>query len=217
MVLARIGDIYIRLGLKRPAKQIYEKAVKNYPDKEGGLIAKMRLAEEGIYDDPAMHEMVDVFDRPYNLNPQRVYTEIVSQHPDSPLAPIAQLKLAMWYAFNKKYPEALTAAQDLIEHYPDSPLVDKAKILGDSVFVLAVPGMIDEERYGRVIRYWETYDFIGQEGSKVDDKTKVAIATSYWKVGTAREGVGIDRAVSYQETDSGCFRRCAWFGCEYSS
>ncbi len=183
VVLARIGDIYIRLGLKKPAKQIYEKVVTNYPEEEGGLIAKMRLAEEGIYDDPAMHEMVDVFDRPYNLNPQRVYKDIVAKHPDSPLAPIAQLKLAMWYAFNKKYPEALTAAQDLIENYPDSPLVEKTKALGDSVFVLAVPGMIGEERYGRVVRYWETYDFIGKEGSKVDDKTKIAIATSYWKIG----------------------------------
>jgi len=183
VVLARIGDIYIRLGLKKPAKQIYEKVVTNYPDEEGGLIAKMRLAEEGIFDDPAMHEMVDIFDRPYNLNPQRVYKEIVTKHPDSPLAPIAQLKLAMWYAFNKKYPEALTAAQDLIENYPDSPLVEKTKTLGDSVFVLAVPGMIGEERYARVVRYWETYDFIGKDGSKVDDKTKLAIATSYWKIG----------------------------------
>ena len=183
VVLARIGDIYLRENQKDAAKQIYEKAVKNYPDKEGGLISKMRLAEEGIYDDPAMNEMVDVFNRPYNLNPKRVYTEIVSQHPDSPLAPIAQLKLAMWYAFNKKYPEALTAAQDLIEKYPDSPLVDKARTLGDSVFARAVPGMLAEERYGRIVRYWETYDFIGKKDSKVDDNTKLAIATSYWKIG----------------------------------
>jgi tetratricopeptide (TPR) repeat protein len=143
----------------------------------------MRLAEEGIYDDPAMSEMVDVFNRPYNLNPKRVYTDIVSQHPDSPLAPIAQLKLAMWYAFNKKYPEGLTAAQDLIEKYPDSPLVDKARTLGDSVFARAVPGMLEEERYGRIVRYWETYDFIGKKDSKVDDNTRLAIATSYWKIG----------------------------------
>ncbi|MEZ7195308.1 tetratricopeptide repeat protein [Pseudodesulfovibrio karagichevae] len=183
VILARIGDIYLRKNEKDAAKQIYEKAVKDYPDKEGGLISKMRLAEEGIYDDPGMSEMVDVFNRPYNLNPKRVYTEIVSQHPDSPLAPIAQLKLAMWYAFNQKYPEALSAAQDLIEKYPDSPLVDKARTLGDSVFVRAVPGMLAEQRYGRIVRYWETYDFIGKKDSKVDDNTKLAIATSYWKIG----------------------------------
>jgi TolA-binding protein len=191
VVLARIGDIYLRKNEKDAAKQIYEKAVKDYPDKEGGLISKMRLAEEGIYDNPGMAEMVDVFNRPYNLNPKRVYTEIVSKHPDSPLAPIAQLKLAMWYAFNKKYPEALTAAQDLIEKYPDSPLVDKARTLGDSVFVRAVPGMLDEGRYGRIVRYWETYDFIGKKGSKVDDNTRLAIATSYWKIGQPEKALDL--------------------------
>ena len=32
------------------------------------------------------------------------------------------------------------------ENYPDHELVEKAKDLGDSVFVLAVPGMMDEQR-----------------------------------------------------------------------
>ena len=191
VVLARIGDLYIHLGLKKPAKQIYEKVVEDYPTMEGGLVAKMRLAEEGIYDEPSMSEMVDVFDRPYNKRPENVYMEIVDEYPDSPLAPIAQLKLAMWYAFNKKYPEALAAAQDLIEKFPDSPLVDKAKTLGDSVFALAVPGMAAEERYGRIVRYWETYDFIGKDDSKVDDQTMLNIATSYWKIGNPQKALEI--------------------------
>jgi TolA-binding protein len=183
VVLARIGDIYVRQGEKAAAKQIYERAVLDYPDKEGGLIARMRLAEEGIYDDPTMSDMVNVFDRPYNLRPEIIYQEIVERYPDSPLAPIAQLKLAMWHAFNKQYPEALGAAQDLIENYPDSPLVSTARTLGDSVFALAVPGMVAEERFGRVVRYWETYDFIGKEDTKVDDAIISQVALSYWKVG----------------------------------
>lgn len=191
VVLARIGDLYIHLGLKKPAKQIYEKVVEDYPTMEGGLVAKMRLAEEGIYDEPSMSEMVDVFDRPYNKRPENVYMEIVDEYPDSPLAPIAQLKLAMWYAFNKKYSEALAAAQDLIEKFPDSPLVDKAKTLGDSVFALAVPGMAAEERYGRIVRYWETYDFIGKDDSKVDAQTMLNIATSYWKIGNPQKALDI--------------------------
>lgn len=193
VVLARIGDIYVQLGLKKPARQIYEKTVTNYPTMEGGLVAKMRLAEDGIYDDPSMPTMIDVFDRPYNLKPQKIYSEIVENYPDSPLAPIAQLKLAMWYAFNKKYPEALLAAQDLIEKFPDSPLVAKAKTLGDSVFVLAVPGMMGEERYGRVVRYWEAYDFIGKEGTKVGDQTILNIATSYWKIGKPEKALELIR------------------------
>ena len=189
VVLARIGDIYVRDGEKEAARLIYEKAVQDFPTGEGGLVAKMRLAEEGIFDDPTMPQMGTVFNRPYNKRPEKVYQEIVEDFPENPLAPIAQLKLAMWYAFNKKYPEALTAAQDLIEKYPDSPLVGRARKLGDAVFVLAVPGMVDEERYGRVVRYWETYDFIGEKDTRVNDGTKLGVAMSYWKIGKPEEAL----------------------------
>ncbi|SOB57642.1 conserved exported protein of unknown function [Pseudodesulfovibrio profundus] len=191
LVLARIGDIYVRQGENDAARQVYQKAIKDFPDKDGGLISKMRLAEEGIYDEPAMAEMASVFDRPYNKRPENIYKEIVENHPDSPLAPIAQLKLAMWYAFNEQYPEALTAAQDFVDLYPEHQLVDRARTLGDSVFALAVPGMIEEERYGRIVRYWETYDFIGQEDTKVDDQTRLNVATSYWKVGQPEKALEI--------------------------
>lgn len=191
ILLAHLGDIYVFQDEKKAARQIYEKAVEDFPDKEGGLIAKMRLAEEGVYDDPSLPQMGSVFNRPYNKRPEVIYQEIVEQHPESPLAPIAQLKLAMWYAFNKKYPEALAAAQDMTEKYPDHKLVDRARKLGDSVFALAVPGMVAEGRYGRVVRYWETYDFIGQEDTKVDDWTRLSVATSYWKIGQPQKALDL--------------------------
>ena len=182
IALARIGDIYLKQGFKDPAREIYEKAAAQYPDREGGLVSKMRLAEEGIYDDPTMVQMVSVFDRPYNLRPVKAYKEIVEKFPDSPLAPVAQLKLAMWYAFNKKYPEALTAAQDFIDKFPASDLLPRARELGDKVFALAVPGLMDEDNYQRVVRYWESYDFIGKGDTRVDDNTKLMVANSYWKL-----------------------------------
>ncbi|WP_419787586.1 tetratricopeptide repeat protein [Pseudodesulfovibrio sp.] len=191
VVLARLGDIYIHQGEKDAAKQIYEKAAHDYPRSEGGLVAKMRLAEEGIYDDPTLPQMGNVFNRPYNKRPEIVYQEIAKDFPDSALAPIAQLKLAMWYAFNKQYPEALSAAQDLIEKFPDSPLTDRARKLGDAVFALAVPGMVDEGLYGRVVRYWETYDFIGKKDTKVNDQTKLGVAMSYWKVGQPEKALAL--------------------------
>lgn len=183
VVLARLGDLYIRQKERDAAKQVYRKAIEDYPDREGGLVAKMRLAEEGIYDEPTLADMAGVFNRPYNKRPENIYKEIIENHPDSPLAPVAQLKLAMWYGYNKKYPEALTMAQDFIDKYPDHQFIDRARRLGDSVFTLAVPGMVADERYGRVVRYWESYDFIGQKDTKVDDQTKLNVALSYWKVG----------------------------------
>lgn len=191
IALAKIGDLYLKLDQKQPAKEIYQKAAEDYPDDEGGLIAKMRLAEEGIYDDPTLVQMGGVFDRPYNLKPVNIYTDIVEKHPDSPLAPVAQLKLAMWYAFHDKYADALTASQDFLDKFPDSPLAKRARDLGDSVFVKALPGLIEEENYKRVVRYWEDYDFIGEEGTKVDDQSKLMVATAYWKLGQPAEALAL--------------------------
>ncbi len=181
IVLARIGDIYLKQGDKAAAKEIYEKAAKDFPEKEGGLVAMMRLAEEGIYDDPSMSEMDKVFDRPYNLRPQKIYTRIIEKHPDSPLAPLAQLKLGMWYYWNKKYGECLGAVQDFLDKYPRSPMRDKASQLGTRVFDKAVPELVKDENYGRVISYWNNYAKKNNEGKDVNDDTRMGVALSFWK------------------------------------
>ena len=183
LVLARIGDIYLRQGNKDAARKIYEKTVADFPDKDGGLISMMRLAEEGIHDAPTLSEMVSVFDRPYNLHPQEAYQKIVAEHPESRLAPLAQLKLGMWYFWNKRYSDALVAAQDLIEKFPKSELVDRAKELADHTFALAVPQLVADGNYPRVVEYWEKYGFGKDYGEDVDDATRLKVALSYWKVG----------------------------------
>ncbi len=180
-VLARIGDIYLKSDDMRAAKEIYEKAAKDYPDEEGGLVAKMRLAEEGIYDDPNMNQMDKVFDRPYNLRPQKIYTEIVKNHPESPLAPLAQLKLAMWYYWNKKYGDCLGAVQDFMDKYPRSSMHDKASELGYRVFDKAVPDLVKDENYGRVVKFWDSYAKKNNDGDGVSDDTRLGVALSYWK------------------------------------
>ena len=191
VVLTHVGDIYLGRKLTGPAKNIYDKVIKDFPDGEGSLVAKMRLAEEGVYDNPSFVQMASVFDRPYNLQPRDIYKEIVEKHPASPLAPVAQLKLAMWYTFHEQFPDALASAQDLIEKFPDSPLVEKARELGDKIFVQAVPGLMQDERYDRVIRYWEGYDFIGKKNTKVDDNTRLNVATSYWKIGQPAKALAL--------------------------
>jgi TolA-binding protein len=181
VVLARLGDIYLRSGKKKAAKEMYTSVTERFPDEEGGLVAKMRLAEEGIYDEPTMNQMFSVFDRQFNLKPEKIYTNIVRKFPKSPLAPLAQLKLAMWYYFNKKYADALRAAQDFLGRYPRSELLPKARQLGYKVFNLAVPKLMDDQNYGRVISYWEDYGDLLKEQGGVDEEVRMAVALSYWK------------------------------------
>ncbi|WP_051249631.1 tetratricopeptide repeat protein [Maridesulfovibrio zosterae] len=200
IVLARIGDIYLKQGDKDAAKEIYEKAAKDFPDKEGGLVAMMRLAEEGIYDDPSMSQMDKVFDRPYNLRPQKIYNRIVEKHPDSPLAPLAQLKLGMWYYWNKKYGDCLSAVQDFLDKYPRSALREKASQLGTQVFDKAVPELVKDENYGRVIDYWNKYAAKNDDGKGVNDDTRMGVALSYWKKAQPQKALElIDRYLQEEE------------------
>ena len=181
IVLARVADIYLKNGQKKAAREIYDKVIKDFPDSEGSLVSKMRLAEEGIYDDPTEPVMTTVFDRPYNVLPRDTYIEIATKHPKSPLAPLALLKLAMWHAWNKQYGDALGAVQDLLDRYPKSDLAQRARELGDKTFALAVPQLIADGNFGRVTQWWEKYAFVDR--GKVDDDTRLGVATSYWKTG----------------------------------
>ncbi len=179
MVLARIGDIFLRQGKTKAAKELYSRAATEFPDKEGGLISKMRLAEEGIYDKPTFMEMVTVFDRPYSLNPKKVYTEIIEKHPESRLASLALLKLGMWHFFQKEYAEALAAAQRLLEMFPDSPLVDRAQEVGNRSFALAVPQLLQDENYKLITDFWERYDFTNLAQGDEANSTRIGVAKSY--------------------------------------
>ncbi|NDV25730.1 tetratricopeptide repeat protein [Desulfovibrio sp. JC010] len=200
IVLARIGDIYLKTGDKSAAKEIYEKAAKEFPDREGGLVAMMRLAEEGIYDDPSMSQMDKVFDRPYNLRPQKIYTHIIEKFPESPLAPLAQLKLGMWYYWNKKYGDCLGAVNDFLDKYPRSGLRDRASELGTRVFDKAVPELVKDENYGRVVSYWNKYAKQNNDGKDVNDETRLGVALSFWKKGQPQKALElIDRYLQGEE------------------
>ncbi len=182
VVLAALGDIYLRLGKNSGAKEIYEKAAADFPDKEGGLVAKMRLAEEGIHDKPTLEEMSAVFDRPFTLKPQQIYTQIVRDYPQSTLAPLSQMKLAMWYFWNKRYADTLRAVQDFITKFPKHALLPRAEELGLKVFNLAVPELVNDENYGRILEFWASYKPILEKAGVTDDM-KMAVAMSYYKKG----------------------------------
>ena len=180
IALARIGDIYVMSGKKKSAREIYERAAQMYPDKEGGLIAKMRLAEEGVFDTPSLKKMFSVFDRPYSLRPKEVYTQIIEKYPKSPLAPVAQLKLAMWQFWSNSLLQTLETVDSFAKKYPDQELLPKALTVGRKAFAQWVAQSIPNGRFKNIIDTWKKYPFLHQE---TDPETRLAIATSFWKTG----------------------------------
>jgi tetratricopeptide (TPR) repeat protein len=183
VTLVRIGDIYLRQNKRAAAKEVYQKAVHDFPNSEGGLIARMRIAEEGVYDDPTMSEMVSVFGRPQTLKPNETYELIITKFPQSPLAPLAQIKLGMWQFYNKAYLDAMNTASSFLEKFPKSPLTGKAKELGFQAYLLALPQLVQDGNYQKILQLFDSASFVTENQDKIGDEARMAIAVSAWKRG----------------------------------
>ncbi|PIE69539.1 MAG: hypothetical protein CSA21_01725 [Deltaproteobacteria bacterium] len=186
IALARIGDIYVMTNNKQAARKVYEAAAQRFPDKEGGLIAKMRLAEEGVFDQPSIQTMFSVFDKPYSLRPKEVYTQIITTYPKSPLAPVARLKLAMWQLWSDALKDALQTVADFLAKHPDHELQPKAMQVGKKAFAQWILKTFKREQYKDIVTIWNTYPFLHASPGPM---TRLAVATSLWKTGNGSQAL----------------------------
>ena len=188
IVLARLGDIYLQLGDSTTAKEVYEMAVKKFPEREGGLIAQMRLAEQGVYDTPSIDDMFSVFDRPYDLKPSEVYTMIVDKYPNSDIAPLAQVKLGMWQLWNKDYRNALKSTQTFRDKFPGSKLMDSAKAVAMQSYDNLVAQDMREENYRSIKNLWDSNPILQAQEDQLTPEARIGLATSFWKLGDPEKG-----------------------------
>ncbi|MEZ0575415.1 tetratricopeptide repeat protein [Halodesulfovibrio aestuarii] len=181
MVLARLGDIYLETDEFEAAREIYEEAVRKFPDRDGGLVSLMRLAEEGKYDTPTISDMFSVFDKPYSLKPLEIYSKIIEEHPDSRLAPLARLKKSIWYLWNNQHPEALATASSFMEKYPSHELVPRVKEVAMRSFSVLTANNIKEENYEKILQIWDDFPIVHNQETKLTPESRVALALSMWK------------------------------------
>ncbi|MFW5961111.1 MAG: tetratricopeptide repeat protein [Desulfohalobiaceae bacterium] len=199
LVLARIGDSYLEMDKKQEAKEIYEETVQRFPDQQGGLIAKMRLAEEGIFDQPSSEEMFSVFNRQYNLRPQEIYTEILEDHPQSPLAPLALLKLAMWQLWEKKNQAALQSVREFEDDFKQSELRPRVLDVGRQALGRLLEQAVQNEYYARAVKLWQKNSFLHKDPSEVRPETRLAAALAFWKTERTEKALEVAGDLLQQE------------------
>ena len=153
--LVHLGDIYMQQGKPDAAREVYQNAVVTFPKKDGGLIAEMRLVENGIHDSPLIPEMDELFDRGYNLRPMEVYTHIIKDFPESSLAPLATLKLAMWELWNKRYEDSIKTCEEFVAKYPKHALLPNVQDVIMAAFSRLTADSLPEANYERVVRAWD--------------------------------------------------------------
>ncbi len=198
-VMARLGDIALLQNRKKVAKRLYEKTAEDFPDREGGLIAQMRLAEEGIFDAPSVKDMFTVFDRPYNLQPEKIYRKIIENYPKSPLAPVARLKLAMWLLWEDKYKESIEEVDTFLQKYPHSPLRQRTTLVGQKAFEQLVTEHAKEQRFVETAAFWKKYPFL--QNTELTPEQKVALAHALWKTGDAQNALQLAQPFLQQKIE----------------
>jgi tetratricopeptide (TPR) repeat protein len=190
VAMARIGDIHLKQNKPNAAREIYHRTAEAYPDREGGLIAQMRLAEEGVLDKPSIGDMAPVFDRP-DANPEEIYTRIL-EHADSPLAPIARLKLAMWRLWNRKFPESLEDVRRFEADYPDHELLPKAREVADKALRDWIMHDLEQEDYAGIVKSWTDHRDLYTDRDP-DPQTRLVVATAMMRTGKPREALEMAR------------------------
>jgi TolA-binding protein len=183
IILSRIGDIYLSQKYRDAATFVYEEAVRRFPGTEGGVIAMMRLAENGINDDPTMAGMFRVFQQPYNLGPAEAYRKIIREYPDSPLVPLVKLKLAMWNVWQKDFEAAFQLCNEIVMADPNHPLAAKAIEVSRNAFAMLAAESVNSKRYERVRDAWNRYPLLHTQEELLDPDSRLALAVSQWEGG----------------------------------
>lgn len=180
-ILTRLGDIYFTQKYRNAAVHVYEEAVRRFPDKNGGIIAMMRLAENSINDTPTLASMFRVFKQPYNLRPAEAYRKIIKDFPDNPLAQLAKLKLAMWNVFQKDFDAALRLCNEIVMANPNGPMAAEAVEVSRNAFALLAAESVTTKRYERVRAAWERYPLLHTQEEFLDPESRLALAVSQWE------------------------------------
>ncbi|WP_243367737.1 tetratricopeptide repeat protein [Fundidesulfovibrio soli] len=191
LVLARLGDVNMRLGKREAAREFYDMVIRIYPGSYGALMSMMRMAEQGVHDAPTMQEMFKAFADPSDIKPDKIYEIITEQYPKSPLAPLALLKLAMWRLYKNEIPEALQLVEKFRKTYPGDELEKQALDVGTQAFIKMLAGHVDAMNYKSIIDLWNRYPFLTSQADQMPDRERLGVALAMYYQGMPKEALAL--------------------------
>ncbi|MDR1084875.1 MAG: tetratricopeptide repeat protein [Deltaproteobacteria bacterium] len=128
VMLARIGNALQAMGRHPEAISYFNVAKNRFPDKDGGLVSQIRLADMGALQAFFSADQVfDALERGSNQATVKMYDKIISQASDSPLLQLAYLKIGQAQAADGENNEAIKWLRTLISKYPKGILLNEAK------------------------------------------------------------------------------------------
>ncbi|MDR3204130.1 MAG: tetratricopeptide repeat protein [Deltaproteobacteria bacterium] len=128
VMLARIGNALQTLGRQPQAISYFNYAKDRFPDKDGGLVSEIRLADMGALSSFFSPDQVfNALEWGARQATVKMYEKIISQASDSPLLQLAYLKLGQAQAADGENQQAVKWLKELVVKYPKGVLLDEAK------------------------------------------------------------------------------------------
>lgn len=176
-LLLELGDIYARQGVWPTAEFVYRYVERQYAGTSPAALAKLRLAEKGIYDSPISYaEMSAVFAKAGSGTLWKVYNDLAASSKTAPEAVLARLKEAMWLFWDKKYTDAMGKAADFIDAYPDNANVPEARDLIWQAFQKELSNSLAENNYGRILILWNGFPLVRERYGAPDPRMRYVLA-----------------------------------------
>jgi TolA-binding protein len=138
IILTRIADIYVDEGKHEKAKDIYKLVTDKFPGTDGFVISSMRLTE---YVKEAE-------------NRKDLYMMIINDHPEHPMASLAQLRLAELHYKTKEYDKSIETINRLLEENPKT-LKSEANFLKQKSFEAVFKNLFKDNNYPDILIRFE--------------------------------------------------------------
>ena len=191
-LLLRLGDMYARQGGWISAEFVYRYVERMFAGTASGSVARLRLAEKGIYDSPINYtEMSAVFAKDQGGTLWKVYTDLAASSRTAPAAVLSRLKEAMWLYWDKKYTEAMGKAADFIDAYPENTNVPQAKDLIWAAFQQELNSSLAEGNYGRILILWNGFPLVRERYGALDPRMRYALAQGMLERGDDAAALGM--------------------------
>jgi TolA-binding protein len=128
VMFARIGNAYQAMDRPQEAISFFKVAKNEYPNKDGGLVSQIRLADMGALRAFFQGDQVfDALERGARQATVKMYEQIINESSTSPLLQLAYLKIGQAQAADGENSEAIRWLRDLVNNFPKGILFEEAR------------------------------------------------------------------------------------------
>lgn len=192
VILARIGDTYLRDGRIKDAVRIFLFVCKRYPGSKGANISWIRLAEQ----QEANPEVASLIPLSSLQIYEKVYGFFMEKDESDPLAMLAMLKLGVLHHKEKSYDQSFGILKKFFNNKPQGALRENGTYAIQKTLESMILHAMDSDDPGQAIAIYEREESLFHK-LFFSEPIFLVVARAYLKLGYEEKAMGL-----FQQMDS---------------